>query len=106
MWAAEPSILFVQVSLVAPAIPLKYKSDQDTIAIEDESGRIELSGSILASEFWVTGMVVGLLGCETALGTFEVEDICFPGMPPQITPSLKQSKSNRVEWRLFAGTNA
>ncbi|ORY90030.1 DNA polymerase alpha/epsilon subunit B-domain-containing protein [Syncephalastrum racemosum] len=106
--ALKPNVLqdiSEEVSLVAPAMPLKYKSDQDTIAIEDESGRIELSGSILANEFWVTGMVVGLLGCETALGTFEVEDVCFPGMPAQITPAVKHKDDGPRYVALVSGLN-
>ena len=28
-------------------------------------------------------MVVGLLGKETAEGTFEIQEVCYPGMAPQ-----------------------
>jgi DNA polymerase II small subunit/DNA polymerase delta subunit B len=51
--------------------------------IEDESGRIELSGNRIFREGLVTGCVVGLLGSETTGGQFDVVDICFPEMPPQ-----------------------
>jgi DNA polymerase delta subunit OB-fold domain len=51
--------------------------------IEDESGRIELSGNRIFREGFVTGCVVGLLGSETTGGQFDVVDICLPEMPPQ-----------------------
>ena len=51
--------------------------------IEDESGRIELSGNRIFREGLVTGCVVGVLGSETTGGQFDVVDICLPDMPPQ-----------------------
>lgn len=52
-------------------------------SLEDESGRVEISGPFLESEFLVTGMVVGVLGKEVSAGVFEVIDICLPGMADQ-----------------------
>jgi len=54
-----------------------------TIMIEDESGRIELSGNRVYREGLVTGCVVGVLGSETTGGQFDVVDVCLPEMPPQ-----------------------
>lgn len=42
-------------ALVAPAMPAKYRADDNRISIEDESGRIVLTGAALEKEFWVTG---------------------------------------------------
>lgn len=42
-------------ALIAPAMPAKYRSDDNHISIEDESGRIVLTGAALEKEFWVTG---------------------------------------------------
>jgi DNA polymerase delta subunit 2 len=69
--------------MILPPTPLKYMSDQDKIFIEDESGRVEIVGKVISNENMVTGTVVGILGCETATGEFEVKQICFPEMGPQ-----------------------
>jgi DNA polymerase delta subunit 2 len=52
--------------------------------LEDESGRIRLIGKILEETPLVTGVIVGVLGVETSGGDFEVIDICFSGMAPQV----------------------
>ncbi|KAG1183778.1 hypothetical protein G6F35_015260 [Rhizopus arrhizus] len=70
-------------TIVRPDTPAKYRSDQDVISLEDESGRVEITGACLSKQFLVTGMIVGILGKEVATGTFEVIDICLPGVPPQ-----------------------
>ncbi len=62
---------------------MKYRSDDDVISLEDESGRVEISGSCLDKEELVTGMVVGILGKEVSSGAFEAIDICLPGMADQ-----------------------
>lgn len=51
--------------------------------LEDDSGRIRLVGSPLASVMLVTGCIVAVLGTENAAGDFEVIDIKFPDLPPQ-----------------------
>jgi DNA polymerase II small subunit/DNA polymerase delta subunit B len=61
--------------------------------IEDESGRIELSGNRIFREGFVTGCVVGLLGSETTGGQFDVVDICLPEMPPQRKVDEKMGKT-------------
>ena len=52
--------------------------------IEDESGRIRLVGDALKGKNLVTGVITSVLGAETPEGDFEVVDICFPGMAPQV----------------------
>ena len=52
--------------------------------LEDESGRIRLIGKILEDTPLVTGVIMGVLGAETSSGDFEVIDMCFPGMAPQV----------------------
>ncbi|KAI7893626.1 DNA polymerase alpha/epsilon subunit B-domain-containing protein [Mucor mucedo] len=84
--SAKPNVmnnLQDEESIIRPNTPAKYKSDHDVISLEDESGRVEISGSCLGREFLVTGMVVGILGKEVASGAFEALDICLPGMPEQ-----------------------
>jgi len=51
--------------------------------LEDESGRIRLTGKILEDTTLVTGVIVGVLGAETSSGDFEAIDLCFPGMASQ-----------------------
>ncbi|CDS05496.1 hypothetical protein LRAMOSA08024 [Lichtheimia ramosa] len=78
-------------ALIAPAMPAKYRSDDNHISIEDESGRIVLTGAALEKEFWVTGMIVGLLGKETSEGLFDVHEICYPGIPEQLPLPKRES---------------
>ncbi|KAF4603964.1 hypothetical protein EYR40_001139 [Pleurotus pulmonarius] len=73
-------------SILPPAPPPKFCSEDDTISLEDESGRINLVGERLKKMLLVTGIVIGALGIETPSGEFEVADICLPGLAPQ--PSL------------------
>ncbi len=51
--------------------------------LEDESGRLRLIGSPLASEMLVTGCIVAVMGTENANGDFEVIDVKVPDLPPQ-----------------------
>jgi DNA polymerase delta subunit 2 len=51
--------------------------------LEDESGRIKLSGDKISTIPIVSGVVMGALGVETNSGDFEVLDVCFPGPAPQ-----------------------
>ena len=51
--------------------------------LEDESGRVRLTGSPLSNEMLVTGCIVAVMGTENANGDFEVVDIRVPDLPPQ-----------------------
>ena len=64
----------------------KYLDEDGNVSImlEDESGRIELTGTRIYREGLVTGCVIGILGSETTGGQFDVVDICLPEMPPQV----------------------
>jgi DNA polymerase delta subunit 2 len=75
----------------------KYVDDNGnvTIMIEDESGRIELTGTRIFREGLVTGCVIGLLGSETTGGQFDVIDICLPEMSPQVKRDDKMGISIR-----------
>lgn len=70
-------------TIIHPKTPEKYKSDADIVSLEDESGRVEISGHCLDRELLVTGIVVGILGKEVATGAFEAIDVCLPGMADQ-----------------------
>ncbi|KAK9319682.1 DNA polymerase alpha/epsilon subunit B-domain-containing protein [Lipomyces orientalis] len=58
--------------------------ENDAIMLEDESGRVNLVGSTIKSELLVTGCVVAVLGSETTSGDFDVIDIRYPQLAPQL----------------------
>lgn len=51
--------------------------------LEDESGRLRLTGNALRSTHLVTGVIIAALGTETSNGDFDVIDIKVPDFPPQ-----------------------
>ena len=55
----------------------------DKLWLEDESGRILLTGDILNDRIIVTGLVIGVLGMEIESGIFHVVDIVYPEVAPQ-----------------------
>jgi DNA polymerase delta subunit 2 len=61
-----------------------YSDDGETqVMLEDESGRLRLSGQMLQSTLLVTGVIVGVLGTENADGDFDVLNIMVPDLPEQ-----------------------
>jgi DNA polymerase delta subunit 2 len=73
--------------------------------LEDESGRLRLTGNALRSTHLVTGVIIAALGTETSNGDFDVIDIKVPDFPPQpkrweratsdkMDSKLKQASSN------------
>lgn len=50
----------------------------DKLWLEDESGRILLTGDLLNEKIIVTGLVIGVLGIEVESGIFHVVDIVYP----------------------------
>ncbi|PYH47410.1 DNA-directed DNA polymerase delta subunit POL31 [Aspergillus saccharolyticus JOP 1030-1] len=53
------------------------------IMLEDESGRLRLTGSTLSSTQLATGAIIAVLGTENANGDFEVIDTKVPDLPRQ-----------------------
>ena len=53
------------------------------VMLEDESGRLRLTGPMLRENLLVTGCIVAVLGTENANGDFEVLDTQVPNMPQQ-----------------------
>ncbi|KAJ5362495.1 DNA polymerase alpha/epsilon subunit B [Penicillium brevicompactum] len=53
------------------------------IMMEDESGRLRLTGNFLRSTQLATGAIIAALGTEDANGDFEVIDIKLPDLAPQ-----------------------
>ncbi|KAI5239517.1 hypothetical protein E4T43_06718 [Aureobasidium subglaciale] len=70
--------------IAAPPPRLKFTSgDSDEIMLEDESGRLRLTGSFLSSCLLVTGCIVAVMGTENSNGDFEVIDLKIPELAPQ-----------------------
>jgi hypothetical protein len=42
------------------------------------------------------GIVIAVLGCETAAGDFDVKEWCFGGLPPQQALRMSQSRHGYV----------
>lgn len=75
----------------------KYYTDKETdqVMLEDDSGRIRLVGDALANVPLVTGCIVAVMGTENASGEFEVLDIKFPDLAPQVDRwALSAAKTN------------
>ncbi|KAJ6082424.1 hypothetical protein N7499_007298 [Penicillium canescens] len=53
------------------------------IMLEDESGRLRLTGNFLRTTQLATGAIIAVLGTENANGDFEVIDIKLPDLAPQ-----------------------
>ncbi|XP_073002322.1 DNA polymerase delta small subunit [Typha latifolia] len=83
----KPSILdeYSKERSIVPLVkPHNFIHPDDHLILEDESGRVKLSGAILYPATFVTGIVLGLHGKETSDGDFSVHDILEAGLPPQI----------------------
>ncbi|XP_038906225.1 DNA polymerase delta small subunit isoform X2 [Benincasa hispida] len=68
--------------------PHNFMHPDDHLVLEDESGRVKLSGAVLLPSVYVTGIVLALRGKETCVGDFLVLDILEAGLPPQIERPL------------------
>ncbi|KAF9195271.1 hypothetical protein BGZ51_002786 [Haplosporangium sp. Z 767] len=73
-----------------PEIP-KYIDDSDSVYLEDESGRVKLTGPKISGDFFVTGVIMGVLGSEDINGDFKVIDICYAGEGLQEQSSLMET---------------
>lgn len=80
----------------------------DKVLLEDESGRIQLTGDVIQSELLVTGCIVGVLGVEVEAGVFEVQDIRYAGYAPNkypLLPEIKADNSKKHYIALVSGLN-
>jgi DNA polymerase delta subunit 2 len=61
-----------------------YSTTEDAqVMLEDESGRLQLTGVMLKTNLLVTGVIVAVLGTENADGEFEVLDLHVADLPHQ-----------------------
>nr|AIZ68192.1 DNA polymerase delta small subunit isoform X2 [Albuca bracteata] len=83
----KPSVLD-EYSKERSAVPLvrphNFMHPDDHLTLEDESGRVKLSGDFLSPAAFVTGVVVALHGKATSNGDFLVQDVLEAGLSPQI----------------------
>ncbi|KAI6111515.1 DNA polymerase alpha/epsilon subunit B-domain-containing protein [Pisolithus croceorrhizus] len=84
-------------SIPPPPPREKFHSDEDSVMLEDESGRVKLVGERLHSTRLVTGVIIAALGMETASGDFEVVDICYPELAPFKEANLSGDDSMDVD---------
>ena len=89
--------------IAAPPPRVKFVSPdgQDQIMLEDESGRLRLTGGYLDSSLLVTGCIIAAMGTENADGDFEVLDIKIPDLARQpqrweVDEGTKAVKGKRV----------
>jgi DNA polymerase delta subunit 2 len=79
--------------IAAPPAREKYHGESTQIMLEDESGRLRLTGGALKDMLLVTGAIVAVLGTENADGDFEVLDMRTPDLPRQ-PPRWERDEGN------------
>ncbi|KAG6506463.1 hypothetical protein ZIOFF_031786 [Zingiber officinale] len=95
----KPSILdeYAKERSKVPLVkPHNFLHPDDHLILEDESGRVALTGSFLDPSAFVTGIVVALHGKETSKGDFLVQDMLEAGIPPQTKLPLSSREDKYV----------
>jgi DNA polymerase delta subunit 2 len=69
------------------------------IMLEDESGRLKMTGSLLRTTHLVTGVIIAVLGTENSNGDFEVLDIKVPDFPAQ-PPRWEMAPTDKAETKI------
>lgn len=76
----------------ASSAPLKFVSEDDFLILEDEGGRVRLTGEAMKAGSLITGVVAAVRGKEQGNGEFLVTEILEPGLPPQSSlPTMSSS---------------
>lgn len=83
-------------SVVPLVKPHNFIHPDDYLVLEDESGRVKLSGNSIPPSEYVTGVVVAILGKESGAGDFLVQEVLDAGLPPQIEFPLKSKQDKYV----------
>jgi len=101
----KPNVL-IEYSKERAILPIptdkSFVSPNDSIFLEDESGRAQLLGAIDAKDF-VSGTIIACVGKGTDSGDFEVEEYLFPGFSPQ--KPFPQGKNKGKYVLLVSGLN-
>ena len=70
--------------IAAPPARVTYTdAERDEVMLEDESGRLRLTGGFLSGVLLVTGAIVAVIGTENRDGDFEVLDLRVADLPRQ-----------------------
>ncbi|QKX62726.1 uncharacterized protein TRUGW13939_09888 [Talaromyces rugulosus] len=92
----------------APPPRLTYldPSNPDAVEImmEDESGRLRLTGSLLRATHLVTGVIIAALGTENSDGDFDIIDIKVPDFPIQ-SQRWERAPSDKTDEKLKRAEN-
>ncbi|KAK8563315.1 hypothetical protein V6N12_035465 [Hibiscus sabdariffa] len=89
---------------VAPLVkPHNFMHQDDYLVLEDESGRVKLSGTMLSPSVYVTGVVVALHGKETSAG--HLGDEKEQGLAAEIVHLVIAGNSVEVSRGLLNGQN-
>ena len=89
--------------IAAPPAREKYitPDGKEEVFLEDESGRLRLTGDTLRRQLLVTGCIIATLGTENAAGEFEVLDVKFADLPEQ--PARTQDSGNAGKIAIASG---
>eukprot|EP00903_Cladosiphon_okamuranus_P014688 g13614.t1 len=77
----------ISMAVVAPVG--SFTSEDDSLVLEDESGRVSISGPGIQCQSLVSGMVIAVKGTVKASGEMVVDDWCPAGLPPPVPPPSK-----------------
>jgi DNA polymerase delta subunit 2 len=78
-----------------------YSNELPTqVMLEDESGRLRLTGAMLKNNLLVTGVIIAVLGTENANGDFEVLDVQIPNLPRQPQRWERDGAKSAVEGKM------
>jgi len=85
--------------IAAPPPREKFTSPDgvDQVMLEDESGRLRLTGEYLKDCLLVTGCIVAVMGTENANGDFEIIDMKVPDLPRQPERWARDEGDNAVK---------
>ncbi|CBJ32730.1 conserved unknown protein [Ectocarpus siliculosus] len=83
----------ISMAVVAPVG--SFTSEDDSLVLEDESGRVSISGPGIQSSSLVSGLVIAVKGTVTASGEMLVDDWCPAGIPPPVPPSPSKKVGGR-----------
>ncbi|GAV63959.1 DNA_pol_E_B domain-containing protein [Cephalotus follicularis] len=95
----KPSILdeySKERSVTSLVKPHNFVHIDDCLILEDESGRVKLTGTLLSPSAYVTGIVAAVHGKDSGAGDFVVQDFLEAGLPPQVELPLKSREDKYV----------
>eukprot|EP00752_Nemacystus_decipiens_P013042 g11537.t2 len=77
----------ISMAVVAPMG--SFASEDDSLVLEDESGRVSIAGPGIQCQSLVSGMVIAVKGTVKASGEMVVDDWCPAGLPPPVPAPSK-----------------